>query len=291
MRAWQGLATTHGFLVACPDMVTATDDRPATTTLPPAQEDDEVLLSIVEEVCERFRVNRRAVMVTGFSGGGNPSYHSGLRHPDVFTHICTRGGNFSPVQIPRDEATLAAGRSRLRIHIFFGERDHEWIVGPNGNDGQAHQARDALRAAGYEHILFEQVPGMGHESRPQKAAEWLAAWLEENRRALKDAEKADDALAKAREALAKDRVQEALKALAQVEALDEKAGLEPRAPAERAAIEERGRAELADAVRAHEAGETAAARSRVERVARQYKGLAVADEASRRLREWSGDGG
>jgi poly(3-hydroxybutyrate) depolymerase len=108
MRAWRGLANKHGFIVACPDTVTATHDREPTSSLSPSQEDDEVLMSIIEAVSARFRVNRRAVMITGFSGGGNPSYHSGLRHPEVFTHICTRGGNFAPQQIPTDEAVLEA---------------------------------------------------------------------------------------------------------------------------------------------------------------------------------------
>ena len=116
-------------------MCTATVDRPPTSKLAPEVEDEEVLLSIFNEVAANFRVNRRAVMVTGFSGGGNPSYHTGLRHPDVITHICTRGGNFAPQQMPTDEKVLAAGKKRMQIYIYYGDNDHPLILGEGGKPG------------------------------------------------------------------------------------------------------------------------------------------------------------
>ncbi len=282
MRAWQGLASQHRFLVACPDMVTATNHLQPASTLAPAEEDDQVLLSIVEEVAEHFKVQRRAVLITGFSGGGNPSYHTGLRHPEWFTHICTRGGNFSPPQVP-PAAARGAGPEHTRILIFFGERDHELIIGPNGNDGQAHQARDALVAAGYRHVEFEQVPGMGHESRPRHAAEWFAAWIDANEKRLKAAEKADDLVARARAATAKGRAAEAYRHLATLEAVEEKAGLPPRAPAERERVDAAAGPLLEAAAAAEAAGDLVAARRGLEQVAREFKGRPPGATAAARL--------
>ena len=77
---WRPLADKYEFIVACPDMCSATKGRPTATGKPAWEEDDEVLVSIFTEIDERFRVNRMAVMFTGFSGGGNPSYYTGLPH-------------------------------------------------------------------------------------------------------------------------------------------------------------------------------------------------------------------
>ena len=59
---WTGLAKKSGFIVACPDMCTATVNRPPTSGLEPAVEDEQVILSILEELRANFRVNPRAVI-------------------------------------------------------------------------------------------------------------------------------------------------------------------------------------------------------------------------------------
>jgi poly(3-hydroxybutyrate) depolymerase len=289
MGQWVPLAREHGFLVACPDMCSATVNRPPRSELPAAVEDEQVLLSIVEEVKERFRINPRAVMVTGFSGGGNPSYWTGLRHPDVFTHICTRGGNFSPPQVPRDEKTLRAGRSRLRVLIYYGEMDHPLIVGEGGKPGQARQAHDALVKAGYEHVEIREIPGMKHRSRPDIAADWFGAWLAKNKRRFADGDRADALLAGARAAHEKGKIREAIRKLRDLEKLEAKSGLHPRAPGELERIDADGRERIAAARAARDRGETKEALREVERLARDYRGLPSGEEARRLKSTWSGD--
>lgn len=284
--AWTGLANSFGFIVACPDMVTATHDLKTTSSLSPSEEDDEVLMSIFDHICAHFRVNRRAVMITGFSGGGNPSYYSGLRHPEVFTHICTRGGNFAPQQVPYDKKVRAAGNQHLHIYIFFGENDHVLIIGDQGNNGQAHAARDALKEAGYENIEFERVPGMGHQSRPRKAAEWFGAYLAKNRKRFKAGDKADGYLEKARAALTKGKVKDAISQLRKCETLEQKSGLRPAARPALDAIEKTGREQLAEAARLHAGGDLKGARKIADRVKRDYRGLPVEKAAKELLAKW-----
>lgn len=287
--AWTGLANSCGFIVACPDMVTGTHDLKTSSSLSPAEEDDEVLLSIFEFICSKFRVNRRAVMITGFSGGGNPSYHSGLRHPEVFTHICTRGGNFAPQQIPGSDKVRAAGKERLQIYIFFGENDHVLIIGDQGNNGQAHAARDALKRAGYENIEFEQVPGMGHQSRPRKAAEWFGAYLDKNKKLFKAGDKADGMLEKARKALAKGKTKDAISQLLKCEKQEQKYGLEPAARKELDAIEEAGKQKLGEAEALRQGGDAKGARKLAETVKRDFRGLPVEKVAKALLDTWKQD--
>ena len=289
MRPWRGLANTHGFIVACPDMVTATNHRKQSSTLPASEEDDDVVMSIVDFVSSKFRVNRRAVMITGYSGGGNPSYHTGLRHPDVFTHICTRGGNFAPQQIP-DEETIARGRKHLQIYIFFGERDHVYIIGKDGNSGHAHDARDALKEAGYENVRFEKVPGMGHESRPQTAAKWLGEYVAGNKQRFKAGDQADQLLAKAEVATQKRKYRDAIKHLRKAEALEKKHALRPVAPAKLAAVDEAGKALLEEARRTREGGDAKAALKQVAEVARDFKGLPSGAAARELAKAWKAGG-
>ncbi len=279
MRAWQGLASKHGFIVACPDMVTATHNRAKKSTLPASQEDDEVLLEIYATVCAQFRVNRRAVMVTGFSGGGNPSYHSGLRHPDVFTHICTRGGNWAPQHMPHDDKVLEAGKGHLQIYVFWGEKDHVLIIGDPHGTGQAYQALKALKDAGYENIKEEQVPAMGHKSRPDLAATWFAAYVAKNAKAFKAGDKVDDLLGKARADVDKKKYAAAVKNVVKAAGAEEKAGLRPVSTSLRSELEQIGRTLLEEAQTLKDGGDLKGAAKAASKIAREFKGLDVGAEA------------
>ena len=287
MKPWQGLANQHGFIVACPDMVAATVGRPTKSNLGPSAEDDEVILAIYAYVCEHYNVNRRAVMITGFSGGGNPSYYTGLRHPEVFTHICTRGGNYASQHLPRDEALREAGREKLQIYIFYGEHDHPLIVGDSGAPGQARQAHVALTEAGYEHLTIEEVPGMKHESRPRKAAAWFAAYLADNAKRFKYGDQVDRLVAKAAKARSNGKTAAAVKDLLKARALESKRGLDPATTTALEALETEGRAKL-DTVMQQRASDPDAALKALSPIARDYKGLAVGDEALALRKAWKG---
>ena len=279
MRGWQGLANKHGFIVACPDMCTATHNRPAKSNLPPSQEDDEVLMEIFETVCAQFRVNRRAVMITGFSGGGNPSYHSGLRHPDVFTHICPRGGNWAPQHMPHDEKVVAAGKEHLQIYVFWGEKDHVLIIGEPHGTGQAYQALKALKEAGYKNIKEEQVPAMGHKSRPDLAATWFGDYVEKNAKLFKAGDKVDDLLEKAAALIEKKKYAGAIKLVLKAAAQEKKHTLRASSDGLLATLEEAGKARLADAEKLKESGDLKGAAKAASAIAREFKGLDVADAA------------
>lgn len=279
MRGWQGLASKHGFIVACPDMCTATHNRPTKSNLSPSQEDDEVLMEIFETVCARFRVNRRAVMVTGFSGGGNPSYHSGLRHPDVFTHICTRGGNWAPQHMPHDEKVVAAGKEHLQIYVFWGEKDHVLIIGEPHGTGQAYQALKALKASGYKNIKEEEVPAMGHKSRPDLAATWFGDYVAKNAKMFKAGDKVDDLLGKAEALVEKKKYASAVKLVLKAASEEKKRGLRVHSSVLRDKLEEAGKAQLAAAEKLRESGDLKGAAKAASKIAREFKGLEVAGAA------------
>jgi poly(3-hydroxybutyrate) depolymerase len=288
MKRWSGLAKSHGFIAVCPDMLTATTEqhRQGTSKLSRAEEDDEVLLSIYEEITAQFRVNRRAVMITGFSGGGNPSYWTGLRHPDLITHICTRGGNFAPQQIPPDEKLLKAGRKKLTIFIFYGQFDHELILGKEGNPGQAQTAYDALKKAGYENVTIEKVAGMKHESRPKKAADWFGGFLKANRKKFLAGDQVDGLIEDAKESIGKKKYGAAIRSLKKAGDIEKKNGLDPRAAAEMEKVNAIAARLVADAKRMQAGGDTAGAMKLIAKVKRDFRGVPARDEALKLEKEW-----
>ncbi len=283
---WTGLAKQHGFIVACPDMCTATVDRPPTSKLEPAVEDEEVLLSIYEEVCANFRVNRRAVMVTGFSGGGNPSYWTGLRHPDLITHICTRGGNFAPQQMPAEEKVRAAGVKRLHVYIYYGDNDHPLILGEGGNPGQAQMAYDALKKAGYEDVKIEKIAGMGHESRAAIAAAWFGEYLAAHKKQFVAGDKADEMLAEVDALLGKEKWRDAVRGLLKLEEHEKKSEIPPISGPARERLTKVAADLVAEAKKAQDAGEAGEALKIIGKVTRDFKGLAPYEEAKELEKAW-----
>ncbi len=286
INQWIGHAKNFGFIVACPDMCNATVNRPPTSNLRPEVEDDEVLLSIYEQICENFKVNRRAVMITGFSGGGNPSYYTGLRHPDLITHICTRGGNWSPGWAVTDEALLKAGREKLSIYIYYGDNDHPLILGKDGQPGQAQEACDWLTKAGYKNVKFEMIAGMGHASRSDLAAKWFGEYLEKNRKLFAAGDKADLMTEKIRESIEKEKYSSACRDLKKLADLEEKSGLAPDSEKIAAELTKIASGLIDQAKEAEAGGENAKALKIVGKVARDFRGLPIADEAKELLKAW-----
>jgi dienelactone hydrolase len=286
INQWIGHAKKYGFMVACPDMCTATHNRAPTSSLRPEVEDDEVLLSIYDEISRNFKLNRRAVMITGFSGGGNPSYHTGLRHPDKITHICTRGGNWAPQWMVTDKALLEMGKERLDIYIYYGDKDHPLILGEDGKPGQAQQAYDALTKAGYPNVKLEMIKGMGHSSRSDIAAGWFGEYLAKNKKLFIAGDKADALTVEIRADLEKEKYKNACRGLKKLADLEEKSGLAPDSEKIREELTKIAGEMLTAAKEAESAGETGEATKIAGRVARDFRGLPVASEAKELVKAW-----
>jgi dienelactone hydrolase len=182
--SWTDLAEKHGFVVACPKSYFAGGDRPADDKRPlgPIRELEDAV-TVVEMLKEKRGIDERFIMATGFSGGGLPSYTAGLLRPDVFRYVCSRCGNFpapvvaaAPTQ-PEIARSIDAAVANVHFYFFYGEKDHPVIL-----QMDAPRQLRFFEAVKARHFKKELVPGMGHDSRPDKAAEWfvgeIAAALE-----------------------------------------------------------------------------------------------------------------
>ncbi|MFN9367557.1 MAG: hypothetical protein ACK6CT_02145 [Planctomycetia bacterium] len=172
---WINLAEKHGFVVACPKSYFAGGKRPPTDKRPlgPIRELEDAI-AIVEMIDAKRRIDGRFVMVTGFSGGGNPAYTAGLLRPDVFPFVCSRCGNFPDSLVVEARKHPDYGRSvqtaltKSHIYFFYGEKDHPIIL-----ETDAPMQIEFFETAKAANFQKEMIAGMAHVSRPDRAADWF----------------------------------------------------------------------------------------------------------------------
>jgi len=177
IRQWTKFADEHGFIVACPtaDLAGARTQAGAAANFTQADFIKEIatITSIVKYMQDHFPIDGRFRMITGFSGGGIPTYWFGLTHPHIFRFVCPRSGNFPPLvaafhqQNPEVRRLIEQAAASSFLYVFYGEKDHPVIL------QTAPQTIAWLRQLQPRHLQVEQVPGMGHDSRVDLAVKWF----------------------------------------------------------------------------------------------------------------------
>lgn len=163
IREWKSLAEEQGFLVAAPDLQSAQGVLPVSQKAwqGDLKADEQAILALREEVLRSYRIDPRAILLTGFSAGGFPMYYTGLRHSDKFSMLIGRSAN-SRVEILEQLPVTDATR-KMPIALLWGKDDIREIQQQNW------EAFRWLR----EHRFFaarepKQVRG-GHLRRPELA--------------------------------------------------------------------------------------------------------------------------
>jgi len=118
------------------------------------------VLALLEELCGKYRIDRRAVLLTGFSAGGYPMYHIGLKNPKRFTALIARACNSSYKILERIKLTDEA--RKMPIVIYWGKDD----LGKIHKDSWL--AFRWLREHGCKGAVNKRVQG-GHFRRPELA--------------------------------------------------------------------------------------------------------------------------
>ncbi|HET6428927.1 MAG TPA: hypothetical protein VFJ30_10980 [Phycisphaerae bacterium] len=166
-REWKKMAEAHGCILVCPKMV-STDGILGAGAIGALLRDEQLILSIIGQLTYRYNIDRRNVLITGFSGGGFPVYFVGLRHPDVFTAIAPRNCNFNANSI---DGWYPPEAKNTPIKVYYGQND------PGAIRAQSHRAIDYLRRTGFRALETEVLTGAGHERHPEVAMKfWLAHW-------------------------------------------------------------------------------------------------------------------
>lgn len=172
IKEWKHLAEQQGFLVAAPDLKSVQGIAPVVRQLwyNDVRSDEEAILALAEELCQKYSIEEGRILLTGFSAGGYPMYYAGLRSPDQFDMLIARACNSDVGLFEQIELTDEA--RKMPIVIFWGKDDLKPL------QDQSWQAFRYLRERGFVNTIRDKEKG-GHLRRPQLAWEF---WQEHMRR-------------------------------------------------------------------------------------------------------------
>lgn len=159
---WKWLAEQHGCILVCPKLI-STDGIFGAGAIGRLLHDERLILTIIGELQYLYNIDRRNVMITGFSGGGFPVYFVGLRHPDIFSAVVARNCNFNRQGI---EGWHAPEALTTPVMVYYGEND------PGAIRDQSDKAIKYLRSAGFD-VRTAMVPGAGHQRTPEYAMKFF----------------------------------------------------------------------------------------------------------------------
>jgi len=163
---WKWLAEQHGCILVCPKLQ-STDGIFGAGDRWQLLRDERLILSILGQLTYQFNIDRRNILMTGFSGGGFPVYFVGLRHPDIFSAVVARNANFNKASVEGWYPPEAMG---VPMMVYYGQND------PAAIQAQSRAAVEFFRSAGFT-VETEVVGGSGHERHPEIAMRfWLRHW-------------------------------------------------------------------------------------------------------------------
>ncbi|MCY2930378.1 MAG: hypothetical protein NTV86_12935 [Planctomycetota bacterium] len=166
IREWKKLAEDNGCIVLAPELG-GTDGIVGNGPVNAMKDNEDAILSLISMVGYRYNIDMANIMLTGFSGGGFPTYWVGLRNPDIFSVLALRSCDFCEYNLDGWYSPDAAGKQAIKI--YWGEFDPAPIK-VQSESGQAYLANRSFSVAPEEII-----PGIGHERRPEVAMEFFRA--------------------------------------------------------------------------------------------------------------------
>jgi poly(3-hydroxybutyrate) depolymerase len=162
IKEWKHLAEQRGFLVVAPELKSVQGILPVNDALwyRDLEIDERSILAVIDDVSKKYRIDSKAVLLTGFSAGGYPLYYTGLRNPESFNMLIARACNTSIGLFERIELTDEA--RNLPIRIFWGKDDLSPIR------DQSWSAIRYLREHGFNYVDYKKIRG-GHLRHPEVA--------------------------------------------------------------------------------------------------------------------------
>ena len=125
----------------------------------------QAIMAMVDHVSENYRVDRRRIVATGLSLGGNMTFNLAAAFPDRIAAAIPISGPGNPDQAPQ--------LAKMPLWVFFGEQD-----GPD----RVQKTVAAIKAAGNENVRLVIYPGVGHNAWTQTYRnEEIYTWLLEQK--------------------------------------------------------------------------------------------------------------
>ena len=130
-REFLKVAEEKKFIVVTPELTSSQGILPNPTNpwMSELASDEAAILAIRSAVIREFNVNRKRILLTGFSAGGYAMYYTGLRNPDKFEMLIGRAANSdSRIFEMVDWKNM---KRRIPVYLFCGKDDsvmrtHYW---------------------------------------------------------------------------------------------------------------------------------------------------------------------
>ena len=128
----------------------------------------------------RYNITPRRVYISGLSGGGRVASMVGVAYADVFAGtfpivganfykpMPAPGGRHSPPSFAPAGTILAEAKKRNRFVLLTGSKDFN-------RENTKDVYRRGFKAEGFRHVLYLEVPDMGHAL---PSGEWFAQGLD-----------------------------------------------------------------------------------------------------------------
>jgi dienelactone hydrolase len=159
INGWLKFAKQHHFTIVCPSFLSSVNDGHLA-------EDEPYFADCIKWIKDNLKYNTDEVFMTGFSGGGFPTWYLATKRPDFFHGFITESGNFAGGYYDLD---LSRWFNRP-IKLIWGSQDLADISVQNQN------AVDALKSIDCKTYTTEIVPGGHHQEHP----DLVVAWMEQN---------------------------------------------------------------------------------------------------------------
>ena len=154
IKRWTAEADKRGYIVLCPNWWKAKDVLP--------EPGDQWLLKIIRKVCERYNIDPKRILLTGFADGGDYASYLALRYPRRFSALASVGGAL----LPTYDNLIYYGRvTRHPLPFFFmhGKGDID-LKDRFGSLDEVEKAVEKLKRRNLD-VAHREIEGLGHEYR------------------------------------------------------------------------------------------------------------------------------
>jgi phospholipase/carboxylesterase len=158
--SWLREARGRGVILVAP---TAIGD---TWSLMEPQVDSSNLVRVLEEIAQRWNVDRSRLLLTGMSDGGTFTLLSGVDNASPFTHLAPVAASFHPLLLTMTDPRRVKG---LPVYLVHGALDWMFPV------ATARGAQRTLTAAGAK-VLYREIANLSH-AYPRDENSGMLDWL------------------------------------------------------------------------------------------------------------------
>mgnify|MGYP001601111928 CR=1 FL=1 len=150
LERWREPAEKLSYIVACPNS--------HNSNYWDIKEEDGRILRMIEQIEKDYSVDKKRVLVTGFSAGGTYAYYLGIVYPEIFAASAPLAGSLKWL-ISENGLKLSMVKKKTPIYAIYGAKDI--TVGIE----EGRFAQDELRKYGFQ-ITLKEISGLDHQYPP-----------------------------------------------------------------------------------------------------------------------------